>query len=61
MSILFYDFIQTLSYQEISVKFHLLTNPVIGEKRVVTIEQRVSQVDETDFDLEHLLELVLSS
>lgn len=37
MSILFYDFIQTLSYQEISVKFHLLTNPVIGEKRAVTI------------------------
>jgi len=50
-----------LSDQEISAKFHLLANPVIGEKRAVSIEERVSQVDDSGFDLEHLLELVLSS
>jgi 2-methylcitrate dehydratase PrpD len=50
-----------LSDQEISAKFHLLANPVIGEKWAVAIEERVSQVDDSEFDLEHLLELVLSS
>jgi 2-methylcitrate dehydratase PrpD len=49
-----------LSDQEISEKFHLLANPVIGEKRADAIEQQVSQVDDADFDLEHLLELVLA-
>ena len=49
-----------LSDEEISAKFHLLSDPVIGEKRATTIEQRVNQVDDSDFDLEHLLELVLA-
>jgi 2-methylcitrate dehydratase PrpD len=50
-----------LSDQEISAKFHLLANPVIGEKRAMAIEERVSQVDDSNFDLKHLLELVLAS
>ena len=49
-----------LSDEEISAKFHLLSNPVIGEKRAVTIEERINQVDDSEFDLEHLLELVLA-
>jgi 2-methylcitrate dehydratase PrpD len=49
-----------LSDAEISAKFHLLSNPVIGEKRAITIEERVSQIDDADFDLEHLLRLVLA-
>jgi len=49
-----------LSDEEISTKFHLLSNPVIGEKRAVAIEERASQVDDREFDLEHLLELVLA-
>jgi 2-methylcitrate dehydratase PrpD len=49
-----------LSDEDISTKFHLLSDPVIGEKRATTIEQRVNQVDDSDFDLEHLLELVLA-
>jgi len=49
-----------LSDQEISEKFHLLANSVIGEKRAMVIEERIGQVDETDFDLEHLLDLVLA-
>ncbi len=49
-----------LSDEEISAKFHLLSDPVIGKKRAISIEQRVSQVDDTDFDLEQLLELVLA-
>ena len=50
-----------LSDQEISAKFHLLANPVIGEERAVAIEERVSQVDDSSFDLEHLLELILAT
>jgi 2-methylcitrate dehydratase PrpD len=50
-----------LSDQEISAKFHLLANSVIGEKRAMAIEERVGQVDETYFDLEHLLDLILAS
>ena len=49
-----------LSDQEISAKFHLLANPVIGVKRAAAIEERICQVDDSDFDLENLTGLVLA-
>jgi 2-methylcitrate dehydratase PrpD len=49
-----------LSDREISDKFHLLADPVIGAKRSGSIEDRVSQVDDSNFELEHLLDLVLA-
>jgi hypothetical protein len=49
-----------LSDLEISAKFHLLANPVIGEKRAADIEERICQVDDSDFELENLTRLVLA-
>jgi 2-methylcitrate dehydratase PrpD len=48
------------SDQEISAKFHLLANPVLGEKRAIAIEGWIYQVDDSDFELENLTGLVLA-
>jgi len=50
-----------LSDQEIITKFYALAAPVIGKKHAVAIEQQVSRIDETNFDLEQLFKLILST
>lgn len=47
-----------LSDQEISNKFHLLADTVIGVSRADNIEHLISQVDQDDFDLDALLTLI---
>ena len=49
-----------LSDLEISAKFHLLANPVIGVKRAAAIEGRICHMDDSDFELENLTGLVLA-
>jgi len=50
-----------LSDQGIHAKFHLLADPVIGEKRAAAIVDQVRQVDDSHFELERLFELVLAN
>jgi len=50
-----------LSDQEISDKFHLLADDVIGSPRAKEIEQRVAQVDQDSFNLDTLLVLICSA
>ncbi len=50
-----------LSDQEISDKFHLLADDVIGTPRAKEIEQLVAQVDQDSFNLDTLLVLICSA
>lgn len=50
-----------LSDQEISAKFHLLSDEIIGAGRANRIEQQVVRVSEDDFDLDGWLDLVLAA
>lgn len=47
-----------LSDQEISDKFHLLADQVIGRERALAIESLVTQVTEPEFNLDVLTELI---
>ena len=50
-----------LSDYEISAKFHLLADDVIGAARAQDIEQRLGRVDHEDFDLDALLPLIFAA
>ncbi len=50
-----------LSDAEISTKFHLLADDVIGAARAQDIELRLARVDQEDFDLDGLLRLVFAA
>lgn len=50
-----------LSDKEISEKFHLLADDVIGITRAEEIEQCIAKVSSDDFDIDHLLTLITAS
>ncbi len=47
-----------LSDQEISDKYHLLADGVVGKDRADSIERLVEDIDNPDFDLPALLDLI---
>jgi len=47
-----------LSDKEISAKFHLFTDPVIGASRARDVEQILARIDQADFDLDRFLALI---
>ncbi len=47
-----------LSDQEISDKYHLLADGVVGKDRADSIERFVEDIDNPDFDLPALLDLI---
>ncbi len=49
------------SDREISVKYHLLADPVIGKTRAGEIEDLLLHVDGAGFELDKLFELILAS
>ncbi|NOX70467.1 MAG: MmgE/PrpD family protein [Gammaproteobacteria bacterium] len=50
-----------LSDAEISDKFHLFAEPVIGASRAREIEQHAAKIDQTDLDLEDFLNLIFDA
>ena len=50
-----------LSDEEISAKFHLFADPVVGESRANSIEQLSAKIDQKDFDLDRYLDLILDA
>ncbi len=50
-----------LSDAEISHKFHLLADGIIGTPRALQIEQQVALVERSDFDLDALMQLVFAA
>jgi 2-methylcitrate dehydratase PrpD len=50
-----------LSDDEISAKFHLFADPVVGQSRAMDIERQSQQIDQDDFDLDRFMNLLFDA